>query len=165
MLIRLKKLGHGSAALTVERADGTTTWQRQDGNQGMFFPRHDLTHYAVEAALGRSQSFFGLLAAGWDLSDFEKPYRKGAVPPEAMASEVLVGLLDQERASGTAWSAVDINASIVEYFAVRGIDSPIPLITEADLKSIRNLRTELFARWQALAPGETLQLSFPPTTP
>lgn len=164
MLIRLKKIADGSASLSVERDDGTVTWQRASGGQAQFFPRHDLTHYAVESVLRRRESFFGLLAVGWDITDFEKPYRRGAVPLEGVASEVLVGLLDLERSAGVPWSAPDVNASIIEYFAVRGLEST-PLITEEDLARIRALRAELFARWTALAPGETLELAFPPPSP
>ncbi len=35
-----------------KKTDGSVTGQRQDGQQGRFFPLHDLTHYAVET-LGR----------------------------------------------------------------------------------------------------------------
>ena len=52
MVIRIKKGKDGRVALSCTRADGTTTWQRQEGGQAAFFPKHDLTHYAVETALG-----------------------------------------------------------------------------------------------------------------
>ena len=52
LLIRIKKKTDGAAALSCIRPDGTTTWQRQDGRLGAFFPLHDLTHYAVETVLG-----------------------------------------------------------------------------------------------------------------
>ena len=43
---------NGAAALSCERADGSVTWQRQEGQLGRFFPLHDLTHFAVETVLG-----------------------------------------------------------------------------------------------------------------
>ena len=52
LVIAIKKKTDGSASLACRRADGTVTWQRQEGAQGRFFPRHDLTHYAVETVLG-----------------------------------------------------------------------------------------------------------------
>ena len=58
LLIRIKKKTDGSAALSCTRADGTTTWQRQDGQLGAFFPLHDLTHYAVETVLGLPRAFY-----------------------------------------------------------------------------------------------------------
>src|SRR2546430_9090725 len=56
LLIRIKKKSDGSAALSCLRADGSVTWQRQNGQQGRFFPLHDLTHYAVETVLGHTRS-------------------------------------------------------------------------------------------------------------
>ena len=52
LAIRLKRHSDGSASLTCTRADGSVTWQRQRGQLGMVFPSHDLTHFAVETALG-----------------------------------------------------------------------------------------------------------------
>ena len=60
LVIRIKKKTDGSAALSCTRADGSVTWQRQDGKLGLFFPLHDLTHYAVETTLGFSRAFYGL---------------------------------------------------------------------------------------------------------
>ena len=52
LVIHIKKKTDGSAALSCRRADGSVTWQRQNGQLGRFFPLHDLTHYAVETVLG-----------------------------------------------------------------------------------------------------------------
>src|SRR5688572_25655537 len=98
LLIQIKKKNDGSAALTCRRADGSVTWQRQDGQQGHFFPLHDLTHYAVETVLGYTRGFFGLVADGWDLADFDKPWPRGRLPTEALLAEFVVGFLDIERA-------------------------------------------------------------------
>ena len=38
LLVRIKKSTDGSAALSCQRADGSVTWQRQEGQQGRFFP-------------------------------------------------------------------------------------------------------------------------------
>src|SRR6266545_1175255 len=64
LIIRIKKKTDGSAALSCQRADGSVTWQRQDGLQGGFFPRHDLTHYAVETVLRQVRGFYSLVAGG-----------------------------------------------------------------------------------------------------
>src|SRR5947209_15695669 len=100
LLIRIKKKGDGSAALSCLRADGSVTWQRQKGQQGRFFPLHDLTHYAVETVLGHTRGFYGLVAEGWDLTDFGSPWPRGPLPPEALVSEFIVGFLDRERGAG-----------------------------------------------------------------
>ena len=102
IVIRIKKGTDGRTALSCTRADGTTTWQRQQGGQAAFFPKHDLTHYAVETALGLRQGFYGLVSAGWDFSDFGSPWPRGKLPPEANISEMIVGFFDLERSSGGA---------------------------------------------------------------
>src|SRR2546423_13823470 len=112
MVIRIKKPADGRTALSCTRADGSTPWQRQEGGQARFLPRHDLTHYAVESVLGIRNGFYGLVAAGWDLSDFGTPWPRGRIPPEANLAEIIVGFLDRERASGEHATAADLNAAL-----------------------------------------------------
>src|SRR5687767_14096302 len=100
LVIRIKKGGDGRTSLSCTRADGTTTWQRQEGAQASFFPRHDLTHYAVETVLRHRRGFYGLVAAGWDLSDFGTPWPRGKLPKDAHTVEMIVGFLDLDRAAG-----------------------------------------------------------------
>lgn len=57
IVIRIKKGTDGRTTLSCTRADRTTTWQRQEGGQAAFFPKHDLTHCAVETALGQRGGF------------------------------------------------------------------------------------------------------------
>lgn len=159
LLIRIKKKSDGSAALSCVRADSSVTWQRQDGQQGRFFPLHDLTHYAVETVLRYPRGFYGLVAEGWDLTDFGRPWPRGPLPPEALASELLVGFLDGERAAGVEWSAADFKESAASYFAQLELDGSCT-ITDDDLRHVRDTRRELLARWAALPTGETLELRF-----
>jgi hypothetical protein len=161
LTISIKKKPDGSAALSCTRADGSVTWQRQEGRQGRFFPLHDLTHYAVETVLGLERAFYGLVAAGWNLTDFGKPWPRGPIPPDAGAAELIVGFLDTERASGTAWSAADFNDKAVLYHQARG-GTPLLELTEDDLHRIRAARRQLFDRWDALPAGAVLELPFPP---
>ncbi len=160
LLIRLLKKTDGSAALSCVRPGGTVTWQRQDGRQGGFFPRHDLTHYAVETTLGYRRAFFGLLANGWDMADFGKPWPRGPLPDQALHAEVLVGMLDAERAAGAQWSAEEVNAQVASYYLAHGLAQPAPL-AQPTLDRIHDARRELFARWAAVAPGSALELAFP----
>lgn len=141
------------------RADGSITWQQQEGQQGRFFPLHDLTHYAVESVLGHTQGFYGLVSEGWDLTDFGKPWRRGPLPAAALASELMVGFLDGERAAGSEWSAAEFNASAVAYYAQHGLTGAL-VVSDLDLASLRERRRELFSRWAALPAGETLELRF-----
>ena len=150
MLIRIKKKTDGSAALSCTRDDGSVTWQRQEGIQGRFFPLHDLTHYAVETVLGHRRGFYGLVAEGWDLTDFGTPWPRGPIPKDADPSEFIVGFLDAERAAGVQWSAADCNAKAPAVLA----------LTDAQLAAVRARRAELFALWHALPAGEALELRF-----
>src|SRR5262245_5618971 len=109
LIIRLKKNRDGTAVLSCTRPDGSVTWQKQEGRQASFFPRHDLTHYAVETVLGHRRGFYGLLAEGWDFSDFGTPWPRGPLPVDADPSELITGLLDAERANGIEWPAAEMN--------------------------------------------------------
>jgi hypothetical protein len=159
LLIRIKKKADGSAALSCTRADGSVTWQRQDGRLGAFFPLHDLAHYAVETVLGHRRGFYGLVAEGWDLTDFGPPWPRGKISVEAAQSELLVGFFDLERASGHVFTAADCKDMATSYRAEHGVPHP-PEPTDEQLALIRRRRGELFARWRAVLPGETLELRF-----
>ena len=164
LVIHIKKKSDGSAALSCRRADGSVTWQRQDGPQGRFFPLHDLTHYAVESVLGHPRGFYGLVAEGWDLADFGKPWPRGPLPLETLVSELIVGFLDGERAAGVEWPAAQCNAAAAAYYAEHRLPGAC-VLTDDDLQRVRDKRRELFARWAALPAGETLELRLPEQPP
>jgi hypothetical protein len=157
--VRITRRVDGGVVLRCERADGTATWQRVDGHQAAFFPRHDLTHYAVESELSFREGFFGLIAAGWDIDDTAGKGRRGKLPPEAVVVEHLVGALDLERATGVVWSADDLNAHLgaVESGPDRPKRAPL---TDQDLDRVRDRLRRLFAEWAAVAAGDSLELAF-----
>lgn len=159
LLIRIKKKSDGSSALSCLRADGSVTWQRQDGAQGRFFPVHDLTHYAVETVLGHRRGFYGLVAEGWDLTDFGAPWPKGRLPLDLDPAELIVGFLDTERAGGVRWTAEDFNDKVALYYAQHRIPGGYRITTE-QLDRVRLRLSELVGRWRALAAGEALELPF-----
>jgi hypothetical protein len=156
LLIRIKKKTDGDAVLSCERADGSVTWQRQQGRMARFFPLHDLTHYAVETVLGHRRGFFGLVAEGWNFEDFGSPWPRGPLPPDMDPSEAIVGLLDAERSQGIRLSVADLpdrgdGARATIAGALAGV-------TDIDLERVRIRRAELFALWNALPAGGTLEL-------
>ena len=159
IVIRIKKGKDGRTALSCIRADGTTTWQRQEGAQATFFPKHDLTHHAVETTLGHRQGFYGLVSAGWDFSDFGNPWPRGSLPVEANISEMIVGALDMERATGERASTEELNQRIAEYALEHALPQPRP-VSEEDLASVRERRAEMFAKWEAVRPGDALEIPF-----
>jgi len=160
LLIRIKKKTDGSAALTCTRADGSVTWQRQDGQLGRVFPLHDLTHYAVETILGFNQAFFGLLAEGWDVSDFGKESTRGKAPEQAILAELIVGFFDLERITSHPGTLDDFNEKIVTWYRDNHRPAPAFRLTQSDIDKIRSLRSEVFAKWQALPPGDALEIPF-----
>lgn len=165
LTIRLKHASDGSAVLTCIRADGSVTWQRQTGSVGAVFPHHDLTHVAVESVLGISRGFYGLIAEGWDIGDFAAPWPRGAVPAEAREAEIIVGIFDAERRMGPAWTAADFREQGRVYVSAQRsgrVTVTLRELSDADVSNVRAARAELFGRWSAIPPGETLQLEFPP---
>lgn len=151
LTITLKKRSDGAATLSCTRADGTSTWQTNAGDKGHFFVHHDLTHYAVETELGHTKGFYGLVAAGWELTDFGSPWPRGPLPSDLDPSELIVGFLDTERALGVRWSTAELAPLL-------GANPPPD---DAQLARIRGRRDALFAQWDALPTGETLELPFP----
>lgn len=169
MIIRFKKTTNAQSTgsvLTCIRSDGSPTWQRPTDQHAGFFARHDLTHYAVETELTELQGFYSLIAAGWDIQDFEDPLgRRGQpLPWQANLIEALVGQLDMQSASQVEWSAEQINQSLATYNEQRQNQSAVGFRIQADqLARINSKLVELFARWDELASGESLQLTFEPT--
>lgn len=162
MRIKLKRAADGSSALTCIRADGSTTWQVQRGSLGLVFPSHDLTHYAVETSLHYSHGFYGLIASGWEIGDFTAPWPRGPIPPEAREVELVVSLFDIEMRSGERWDAAAMTDAARKYVASRTgkADVPLPVLDDESLQRTRDLRADVFARWDAIPPGGTLELTF-----
>ena len=158
--IQITKRPDGNGLLRCVRADGSVTWQKQNTRQAAFFALHDLTHLAVESALGFRRGFFGLVAEGWDLDETTGKGARGPLPDEAVEVESLVGLFDTERAGGMRLTASEFNEYAATHEAARGGRNPRRL-TEDELARVRSRRAELFSRWFALAPGETMELDFP----
>jgi hypothetical protein len=160
MKIRITKRSDGGSVLHCTRRDGTVTWQRQRGKHAVFFPLHDLTHYAVESTLGHKAGFYGLVAEGWDIGDFGSPWPRGPMPDDAVTSELIVGFLDAERASGVEWTVADLNEKATLYNAEHDRTPKWTTLTDEDLTRVRSAARQLIARWRALAPGDAIELLF-----
>jgi hypothetical protein len=162
LLIRIKRKRDGSAALTCVRSDGSSTWQRQDGSLGLVFPTHDLTHYAVETAFGMTGAFFGLIASGWEIDDFAPPYPRGRIPDQAREAELLVSVFQMEHRHEDTWSAADFVDHGRRYLAARGRRETVafPAVSETQLQAVRDIRRDVFARWDTVPPGDHLELRF-----
>ena len=156
----ITKRRDGGAVLRGERRDGSVTWQRQDGPRAMFFPFHDLTHFAVETTLAFTQGFYGLIADGWDIDDTGGKGRRGPLPPEAVLAEHVVGLFDREHVGGArSLSAADFNALIQQLIDAKRIQSA-RVFSEAELTATRDRIEELHRAWAQLEPDASLELRF-----
>ena len=69
MKIQFKKENHKPSILTCTRTDGSTTWVKMYPG----FEAHDLGHYAVETVLKFENAFYGMIAKGSNIEDFEMP--------------------------------------------------------------------------------------------
>lgn len=160
LTLRFQRHLDGAVSLCAERAEGSATWQRQTGQRAAFFTRHDLTHFAVETVIGYQSAFYGLLAAGWDFADFGMPWQHRPLPPDAVASELLVGLFDTEGAGGASWTAAEFNEQTATFYTARGLLETPPILTDALIGAIRATRDDLFVRWSAVPTGGMLKLRF-----
>ena len=148
--IEIVKRPDGAGVLRCTRQDDSVTWQKQ-AKHAAHFALHDLTHYSVESALGYRRGFFGLIAEGWDVDDTTGKGTRGTLPAEALEVERIVGLFDSERTSGVLWTCEEFNEKAPRR------------LTEADIQKVRALRSELFQKWAAVAPGQKLELTFDST--
>jgi hypothetical protein len=80
-----------------------------------------MTHYVVETELAHRKGFYGMVADGWDLTDFGAPWPRGPIPEDADPSELIVGFLDAERASGEEWSTADFNDRVADFYTEHGV--------------------------------------------
>ena len=158
--VQLTKRADGSVVLRCVRADESVAWQRHNGRRALFFPFHDLTHFAVETTLGFRQGFYGLIADGWDIADTGGKGARGPLPPETVLVEHLVGLFDRERVGGAQpMSAAEFNAHVERLFATGRIHAA-PVFTDVQLVAVRARIDALHSEWAALVAGATLELHF-----
>ena len=151
MLLRFKKGKHQAKhkpdTLTCIRGDCSLTWTHI--HRG--FVQHDFAHYVVETTLGFGNAFFGLVAKGHDIPDFSRPKseRPFEIPPEAIAVEPIVALLQAE-----LWESFPA--------PLLASDSAcLPAnVTEAQIESMRSQLRELLRRWDNLEPGKSMELEF-----
>lgn len=159
MKLCLKKAKDGRPTVTFVRADGSSTTGRL--GSGDFGPVHDLTHYAVETTLGLSGGFYGLLASGRNLPDFEVKGTGPRLADEAIVAECIVGQLTNVVFGGQAVATADFNWLVGE--AVRAVRpaAAVPALDDVTFRTLRERLSALLDRWRALPPGETLELPWP----
>jgi hypothetical protein len=160
LTLRLTKRAADEYVLTCVRPDGSIAQKHYRGPTAMFFPKHDLTHYVVETALGLRRGFYGLVAEGWNLGDFGTPWPRGKPPADADPVEDVVQLLDRETGAQQRWTAAEFNSFITQFQQQHSTARAIAPITEKTLALIREQIREFTSAWLALPVGQTMELSF-----
>jgi hypothetical protein len=161
MLIRFTrgKRADRPDVLTCLREDGSSSWMHERPS----FVYHDLAHYAAETTFGYRYGFFGLVRSGWELSsaDFGRdPITKQRFPwPDPTGAplepvEYVVSLLQREhRSQGVTED--DFHDAMKMY-----VGDSRPRIPEERLTAARQTLCDLYARWEHVPPGGTLELTF-----
>ncbi len=162
--------------LTCIRSDGSRTWSRLHAA----FPIHDMTHYALETEIGAKAGFFGLLAQGWDITDFGVPEKRARMPLEALWVEHVVGIVWREYVTRDAGSypefceAVNATVHALRESLSRNLTRQGPradysaaeqavlgrVVSEESRASIMNRIGELAAQWAQTPRGEIMELPF-----
>lgn len=154
MEIKITKNTVADHILSCEREDGSVTWSHISN----FFILHDLCHYAVENTLSLKNAFFGMLAQGTDITEFElsKEERKVELTPESLFAEHLVNLLVIDHTQGRMDNLLDIFKETYNDAA----SNLIPVINESRLEEIRKNYAILLQKWKAIPEQETFNLIF-----
>ena len=145
----------GDPVLSCKRRDGSVTWKHII----TFFISHDLCHVAVETIVPLKNAFFGMVAAGIDIGDFDLPkeQRNFQLNEEAILAEHLVNLLTIEYSQGKMENFLDVFSSIYEEHVGTNL---YKIITEEKLEEIRARFNELMQQWSSLPENETMTLMF-----
>ena len=154
MEILFTKTGLDEDVLSCKRKDGTVTWM----HLSKFFILHDLCHYTIETILSLRKAFFGMLANGTAITEFELPKeeRPFELTPEALFAEHLVNLVVIDFTQGRMDNLIGI---FKETYDDAG-DNLINLINEERLEDIRKKYASLIQQWRSLPERETLKLIF-----
>jgi hypothetical protein len=155
MEIRFIKKVEGNHIISCRRKDGSETWMQISS----FFVIHDLCHYAVETELNMQHAFYGMLAAGTNISDFELPknQRTFDLTDEAIAAEQIVNLLTIEYNQGKMENFID---ELHNLYDRNKAGDFLAVINEMQLTAVRNSFESLANQWQGLSEGESILLRY-----
>jgi hypothetical protein len=142
----------------VARDDGTTTgWDFPSYGDGL---PHDLCHLVVEAELGLTEGFWGLVDQGVEvgLVHNQATLLRGGRPLADQSGVDLSGLLEAEAAVNSIGSPMA---------SLDGVDPAVALPATATPEAVEQIGrrlAELGDRWRTLADGGSIRLTFPTST-
>ena len=155
MEILFTKTGGEDHILSCKRKDGSVTWHRVSE----FFLLHDLCHFAAETVLKFTSGFFGMLAAGTDITEFDLPKEQRTIhlTAEAIFTEHLVNLLVIDYKQRRMDNLIEVFYSIHDGY----IDTALlQQLSEDKLEAIRIKYAELMKQWKLLPVNQNLSLMF-----
>jgi len=162
MTIIFQKDKNNRTSLRCEREDGSSTYAVFKSPALAY---HDLAHVAVERNLGFQKAFFGLLAEGHNITDFEVKRKDRPVellpvnlPIEALQTEHIVNLLITEQFN--AGPLPDFLITLENGLTSAALPMPAQLNANA-LDHIRRDFSEIHVQWDTLPFEQSLTFCFP----
>ncbi len=162
MIIKFRKGIDKPGTLTCVRPDGSTTWTKLHPGIEM----HDFAHFVVETELGFPNAFYGIVAKGFDIGDFELPREQRPValkpvnlPVEALQTEHIVNLLQTRFPNSN--QDLDFITTLKNILTEKEIDFP-KVLDQEKLNRINERLRDLLFKWNELENGGTLELEFDP---
>ncbi len=160
--------GTPKSRLHIQRAPGDDLYT-EFGQKGPF--PHDLMHYAVERAFGFSRGFWGLIESDMTpdaVATFAAAHGHASAAKAKTPDPSIVELLQAERLvecfEAELWggpAAIEDLQSVAD----AGFSASLVPSVRLDGAVVAALRDDiavLNARWQALNPGQTLSVDWPP---
>lgn len=160
LTIQFHKKSEKRVILKCIREDDSMTWSKLHPNTEY----HDLAHIAIEETLEFKNAFYGMIANGINISDFELPEHqkpeslKGInLPKESLITEHLVNLLMVEYFNTN--STIDFLDQAQEILAQNKLPFP-SILTKKTLIDIRGKYRYLITSWNAINNDEYLEKTF-----
>ena len=152
--IRFLKGKDKEDTLTITREDGSVTWTAL---KETFGPEHDLCHFVVEEELEFTAGFYGLIAGGMNIKDFEDTSSTEWLGPQGLWAEAIVMALQYER-RGIA-TRENLPSLIASSCGNYNLDPPA-LLNGDTLDDMRFSFDMLMKEWETLDAGEALELEW-----
>jgi hypothetical protein len=155
MEILFTKTSKEDQVLSCKRKDGSVTWKHASA----FFMLHDLCHYAAETILTLKNGFFGMVAAGTDINEFDLPkeQRKVHLTEEAIFAEHLVNIVAIDYTQGRMENLIEVLTSVYDNRNEPGL---LRFLTDQKLEDIRKRYRELMEEWNSLPETKSMILLF-----
>jgi hypothetical protein len=149
------KKSYTKNTITCRRPDGTATWMEAIPYRIV----HDLTHYVVETELGMRDGFYGMLAGGWNITDFEnkQKIRSSDIPANGIRAELIVNMLLTERNDGQEI----FNFNSVYADSCGRLNIPAQPLEPEQLHRLRIRLDDLINKWRFMPMDRPLHLKFP----